>query len=419
MNFFALRKNLKRANGFSIVGVLVAIGISGIFITTFTSMFITQTKAQKYLVQKFEVVDLKQSFLTAFSNPDVCRCALRPNLIDLSAPENKSFNATVWDDPNTLGDESNRFELSQIKMGCDSLSPPLVIADQRVPGTNSELVVDKIKLTHLTPTDPGLSADLRLDWIGVWEITFKAESTPFSLKPLIIKQKFRLIHDLVGSPENNRKFDLCYSSSDKLGMSGMKVFDTVGSTSWMVPDEIKRISIEAWGGGGGGGGDDGNGGRGGGGGGYVKKNFSVVPGETLTIIVGAGGAGGASGGSCGSNGGASSVSLGGVQILSTNGGNAGCGDSGGVGGSSTMTDAIIRPGSPGQGWILLNGGSGGGGGGLGGYTSIGTDWPAVIPSSANGVVPGGGGGGGHHVVEDPSLKYPGASGARGQVVISW
>jgi hypothetical protein len=72
---------------------------------------------------------------------------------------------------------------------------------------------------------------------------------------------------------------------------------SVGTTNWTVPDGVYEITATGCGGGGGGGGSDaganynGNGGAGGGAN-LVSQTVSVVPGETLTIVVGAGGAGG-------------------------------------------------------------------------------------------------------------------------------
>lgn len=72
------------------------------------------------------------------------------------------------------------------------------------------------------------------------------------------------------------------------------------STTFVVPPDVGLLWFDACaGGGGGGGGYDGEGGGGGGGGtaapAFCQVPFPVVPGETLTLTVGAGGAGGAKG----------------------------------------------------------------------------------------------------------------------------
>jgi hypothetical protein len=76
--------------------------------------------------------------------------------------------------------------------------------------------------------------------------------------------------------------------------SGEAVFTTTGTISWTVPTGVTQVSAVAVGGGAGGMYAPGNGtGSAGGGGALTYANsFSVTPGETLSIIVGARGAGG-------------------------------------------------------------------------------------------------------------------------------
>jgi hypothetical protein len=76
--------------------------------------------------------------------------------------------------------------------------------------------------------------------------------------------------------------------------TGTQSYTTAGSYSWTVPNGIYSISATIVGGGGGGGGFYGSGdthaGGGGGSGGYYSgEAVAVTPGETLTIVVGAGG----------------------------------------------------------------------------------------------------------------------------------
>ncbi|MCC7333283.1 MAG: hypothetical protein IT232_11830, partial [Flavobacteriales bacterium] len=84
-------------------------------------------------------------------------------------------------------------------------------------------------------------------------------------------------------------------------------FATPGATTWTVPPCVTSITVQVWGGGGGGGGvasrNTSNGGSGSekeacsaaggaGGGGFASRTYTVIPGETYNIVVGAGGAGG-------------------------------------------------------------------------------------------------------------------------------
>jgi hypothetical protein len=70
----------------------------------------------------------------------------------------------------------------------------------------------------------------------------------------------------------------------------IQTYTTAGTYSWTVPDGVIRVALEIWGGGGGGYNDGGGNFAYGGGGGYAFSIVSVVPGEVLTVVVGAGGA---------------------------------------------------------------------------------------------------------------------------------
>lgn len=114
------------------------------------------------------------------------------------------------------------------------------------------------------------------------------------------------------------------------GFTNMTVFATPGADSFIVPAGVSKIMVEVRGGGGGGGkGDNGTAvGQGGSGGGYGMGIFSVTPGSTHGVTVGAGGLG-SNGGTCtvGGPGGTSSLGL----LISATGGGGG----GGCGTSST------------------------------------------------------------------------------------
>jgi hypothetical protein len=132
-----------------------------------------------------------------------------------------------------------------------------------------------------------------------------------------------------------------------------------GVTSTSAPTWAGLVFAEVWGGGGGGSGGTGASGAGGG---YAAGYYTVIPGSTLSITVGAGGAGASSGAAAG-NGGSSSL---GGTVSAT----------GGIGGAAGM---------------------GAGGGGVGGIINIqggsGEDLDATQSSARGGDSPRGGMGG--------------------------
>lgn len=156
-----------------------------------------------------------------------------------------------------------------------------------------------------------------------------------------------------------------------------------------VPAGVNSVTIEMVGAGGTGGS---NGGGGGGGGGYAKGTFTVVPGASHTVTIGAGGSGIA-------------TTISGLAITATAGANGtfvanpgiGGGGAGGVGSGGTVNHT---GGAGGGGYWTYFGGGGGGAagpaadGGVGGNTIL---WTGVCqtPGGAGGVAggaPGGAGG---------------------------
>lgn len=149
---------------------------------------------------------------------------------------------------------------------------------------------------------------------------------------------------------------------------------SLGTTTWTVPSGVTTVHIVTVGGGGGGGfqpAGDAEGGGGGGGALSYVNNITVVPGEVLTMTVGAGGVGGNQTTNVGATGGKSSVSRGGTVLVSA---------AGGTGGNISMTFPNV--GTPGTGGLVSDGvgtsrfaggnGSGITPGGAGKYTANGT-----------------------------------------------
>ncbi len=213
------------------------------------------------------------------------------------------------------------------------------------------------------------------------------------------------------------------------GRQNSVAFSTSGVYYYTVPSGVTLMSAACIGGGGGGSGSSGNaanGTGGGGGGGLTWGTFSVIPGDTLRIVVGGGGDAGIAGGGAGGNGGSSSVGLStrsGVTIneliLNALGGTGGqqatttgIGGAGGTGNIANISSANFKVYLQGGG----TGGSGGsatagaaGGGGSGGYTGNGgnggTTSPLVSPTAAALNSGGGGGGGGN--ISTTGLGYGG------------
>lgn len=194
------------------------------------------------------------------------------------------------------------------------------------------------------------------------------------------------------------------------------------NSAFVVPDNIYKIKVHAWGGGGGGGDMVSSiSGGGGGAGGFGLKIFDVTPGQVVPVTVGAGGTNGTPGNSGGNttvltlivNGGAGGGVYAGAGSQFSNGGLGGTvagadfSVSGGTGSASYGTSTTTM--AAGEGGSSPQGGSGGvnrNGGG----------------TALNGVTPGGGGVGGNSTTPgNTSAAFPatGGSGATGAVLVEY
>lgn len=165
---------------------------------------------------------------------------------------------------------------------------------------------------------------------------------------------------------------------------GQEAFTTAGSYSWVAPSGVSKVSVVAVGGGG----ATGFSGAPGGGGLGYKNNYSVTPGSSYTVAVGAAGTGSSSGSTsyfvstCVVSGGGGQAPSSGGPVYPGAAGGTYTGDGGGNGGAG---------GAGGYG----SGGAGGAGGysGNGGAGGVSTYYCCVFVGTAGSAGSGGGGGG--------------------------
>ncbi|HUW76639.1 MAG TPA: DUF6701 domain-containing protein [Gallionella sp.] len=210
--------------------------------------------------------------------------------------------------------------------------------------------------------------------------------------------------------------------------------------SWKAPAGVTSVTVEAWGGGGAGGGATGRPAEGGGGAGgqYAIKVITVTPGNSYTVVVGAGGAGSTGNGT---DGGDSSFSTsvvakggaGGAAATNNNtGGTAGVGSATGGVGSTVFAGGSGSDGGTSRGRNCTSGGAGGGGAGssgVGGNASGnnagtgtangGGDGGAGISNSGSGNAGSNAGGGGGSACAENTTDESGGNGAAGMVNISY
>lgn len=166
------------------------------------------------------------------------------------------------------------------------------------------------------------------------------------------------------------------------------------SGTWVCPDGVTSVQVEAWGGGAGGrsaaGGGKGVAGAGGGSGAYAKRNsITVVPGTSYVFTIGAGGT--TATGSTSTAGGNTTATINGVTITAVGGSSPDAAadgvTNGGIGGAagSCVGDVVYSGGDGGDSWGSAGGaGSGYGGGGAGGAGSTGAGGAGGNASSGGG-----------------------------------
>jgi gliding motility-associated-like protein len=203
---------------------------------------------------------------------------------------------------------------------------------------------------------------------------------------------------------------LAFLTNFSLNAQTTETFSTPGTTTWTVPACVNSITVQVWAGGGGGGAvwsrfdpkTNSPGSNeicpaagGGGGGGFVSRTYTVVPGQTYNITVGAGGIGGVINNSLSSNR-AQNGSAGGNSIFSGPA-TAGPGTLTAFGGSGGFAANIQRSclgGCSGATHQGANGNGGSGNGGSNGTTTFfGGNGSAGVHSGSTEDRSGAGGGG--------------------------
>lgn len=236
--------------------------------------------------------------------------------------------------------------------------------------------------------------------------------------------------------------DLVYFDTIFFGVPVTSPYTLTATGSWTAPDGINAVKVECWAGGGAGGGGrttSGAGGGGGAGGCYVtSKAYTVIPGNTYTVTVGAAGAhstGSFTDGSLAGSGGDTWFdSTSGVVAKGGAGGTNKTVSGAGAAGTGSTTgcigDTSLAGGNGAAGTTSIGGGGGGGAGstGAGGNasgstagtgTSVGGGNGSTGVSAANAAAATAAGGGGGGARASSSTTRTGGDGARGQVVLTW
>ena len=306
---------------------------------------------------------------------------------------------------------------------------PALTTTQVIPATTLTANIEATPFTPVTASDgapaytfavaPVLPAGLILS-----TITGQITGTPTAI---LTATDFTVTVTDGASQTSSKTFSLTVNAA---AAAGQIAYTTAGSYSYTAPAGVTSVSAVCVGGGGGGANYFGSGGAGGGL--AYLNNIEVVPGNTYTVVVGAGGAGVPSGNSptldpgtiTAYNGGTSSFSNGTITVSATGGQHgggyarvaqptagvpAGTFEGGGSGGTSEGNYSSSAPGN--SSYMSSSGG------GAGGYSGAGGKGAGSLSGSGSYIAAtagtGGGGGGGASMPTNTGSTAYGGSGGGG------
>lgn len=182
---FLERGDMKINNkiGFTIVELIVALGIMSIMGFAFTAIVINSNKEMKALEMKADSLSLKSSVEGTLSNLNICSCLM-------------DSYASTFDADNIATAASN---ITTIKSSCEVAASTVVAENADVAGT--KLAVDKIKIENI-------------EYLGVAEsykgkLRINYQQSVLGIRPLRPISFDIRFKTQVGSPSNAKKIVLC------------------------------------------------------------------------------------------------------------------------------------------------------------------------------------------------------------------
>ncbi len=167
-----------KSDGFSLIELLVVLSILGIMSMALATLLSNQSKQQTIVMQKSEIIDLKQTIQNSMSNLLNCACLMNPT-------NNKSNEYPLSFDSTAL---PASIQLKYLYSACDATTKkptfPLAQENTFLPGTQTHLKISKILLSNIQKTG-GIN-----EFQGDFEVQFDASSTAGVRRPLTVTQRF-------------------------------------------------------------------------------------------------------------------------------------------------------------------------------------------------------------------------------------
>ena len=418
MNILSSRK------GFTLVEIIIAVGILSGLSLGFMQLFKNANKGQGEVTSQADFIEIKRDITSVLQSDADCTASLKGVTFNgATIRNNPRSGLEIWTS-NSSGTRSRKLYFETKKSGKITINEISFTMPDYLAGTN-----------WAAGNDQSFKSQLK---IKSTKINFGTSKPMVDLNFLV-----NLTFDTDASGVSTIK-SCSLNNPNANSVQHMATFFTPGTYSVNIPDN-KGVLIEIWGAGGGGGGGAGanaSRGGGGGGGGASGAHFKILKtglSGTYQIIIGSGGSAGAGGvaSSNGGNGVAGGNSIFGPSLIVATGGRGGYAgnwqsngySSGGVGGLST---SIGIDGSTSSHWMLYMGEDGqwgssttGGAGGSGGSGTPGgrgalDRGPGYMTDGSTGhpghLGEGGGGGGGGFA---NGRGAAGGTGGHGGIVLIW
>ncbi len=272
----------KRTNvqGFSLVEVLVSIGIVSILIYGLTSMISSQHKGIRSLQESLAKLNLEPTIIRTLSSGGVCAFVLEDvSQSPTAASPNRSTNTINATNASTLAASTVSIQRLPSSASASGSIPVAQVGDSASANSDSVKILT-MNFKNFRPN--GID-----QYLADFEIAFDPEKTLIPLKPIVIKNLS--ISTKTTDPANAKSFENCAAPRGPAPMLRRYTFTSSGS--WTVPEGVSSAFVSMAGGG-----SSGMGWRisnvikSGDSGGYVTSYpVNLVPGETITITVGVGG----------------------------------------------------------------------------------------------------------------------------------
>lgn len=268
--------------GMSILEVLISLGILSTVSLAMMSFLSAQSKEVKALQEVLAKTDLESAIIKTFSTSGICTFVLNdPSQSPTATLPNRSTDTIDTTSAATLA--AAKIQVQRVPASASS--SPLIIAQV---GGLASVNSNSLRISSMVFknfTNNGVN-----QYLVDFEINFDANSSVRPLKPLVYKNIF--VNTKASDPVNAKSIIECNAPRGSAPKMTRYSFDTPGTYSWTVPNGVNSAFVSLAGGGGSGmGWRISNVIKSGDSGGFVSLYpLNLIPGETLTVIVGTGGA---------------------------------------------------------------------------------------------------------------------------------